>query len=179
MLCLWSALFVAVSKCMLFLFYFFLNFFFQLFTQRECVEVLFCFKFQVLRKRTNVIGSFPEHPVYSNFEMFSVLILGPSFWFTVAYPKSMCKSNLVFVNLGALRRKKKILPLSWSTLYIAISKCIVCWFYFFNFNFSLFTQNACMKVIYSWNFRCSPKEAVILLLSWSTLYIAILKSIVL
>ena len=87
--------------------------------------------FQVLRERTIVIATFPEHPVYSNFEMFSVLILGPSFWFAVAYPKSMCKSNLVFVNLGALRRKKKILPLSWSTLYIAVSKCIVCWFYFF------------------------------------------------
>ena len=63
--------------------------------------------FQVLRERTIVIATFPEHPVYSNFEMFSVLILGPSFWFAVAYPKSMCKSNLVFVNLGALRRKKK------------------------------------------------------------------------
>ena len=35
--------------------------------------------FQVLRERTIVIATFPEHPVYSNFEMFSVLILGPSF----------------------------------------------------------------------------------------------------
>ena len=152
----------------------FILFFLFIYSKQMCKS-----HFQVLRERTIVIATFPEHPVYSNFEMFSVLILGPSFWFAVAYPKSMCKSNLVFVNLGALRRKKKILPLSWSTLYIAISKCIVCWFYFFYFNFSLFTQNACMKVIYSWNFRCSPKEAVILLLSWSTLYIAILKSIVL
>ena len=105
--------------------------------------------FQLLRERIIVVATFPEHPAYSNFEMFSVLILGLLFWFVVTYPKSMCKSNLFFVNLGALRRKKKILPHSWTTLYIAISKCIVCWFYFFYFDFPLFTKNACMKVIYS------------------------------
>ena len=41
----------------------------------------------------------------------------------------------------------------------------------------LFTRNACVKVIFFWNFWCSAKEAAILFLSWSTLYIAISKCI--
>ena len=75
------AVYVAVSKCMLFFFY---DFVLQLFTQRECVKVNFL-KLLVLHKRTNVIASFLEHPVYSSFEMFSVLILGFLFWFVVTY----------------------------------------------------------------------------------------------
>ena len=64
-------------------------------------------KFQVLRERSNVITSFLEHLVYSNFKMFSVLILGFSFSFVVTYPKSMCKSNLYFVILCAPGRKQR------------------------------------------------------------------------
>ena len=96
----------------------------QLFIQRECVKVTFL-KFQVLRERTNLIASFPKYPVYIDFEMFSVLILGFLFWFdfpehpvydnferfsvlilgflfrfVVTYSKSMCKSNLFFVILA-------------------------------------------------------------------------------
>ena len=135
---------------------FFYYFVLKLFTQRQCVKVTFL-KFQVLRERSSVIASFPEHPVHSNFEMFSVLIigflfwldfpehpvydtfemfsvliLGLLFWFPVTYPKNMCESNLFFVILGA---PKTILLLSWSTLHIAISKCIVSWFFFFLFWF--------------------------------------------
>ena len=109
------------------------------FTQRECVKVTLL-KFQVLRERTNVIASFPEHLIYSNFEMFSVLALGVLLWFD--FP---------------------------DTLYAAISKSTVCWSYFFHFDFPLFTQNDSITVIYSWNFKCSLKEAVILLLSRRTL----------
>ena len=97
----------------------------QLFTQRECVKVNFL-KFQVLRERTNVFVSFPKYPVYIDFEMFSVLILGflfwfdfPEhpinynferfsvlilgflFWFVVTYSKSMCKSNSFFIILAS------------------------------------------------------------------------------
>ena len=75
----------------------------------------------MLRERKNDIASFVEHPAYSNFKMYSALIL------------------------------------------------------FFYFNFPLFTQNSSLKVIYSWNFTCSLKGAVILLGSWSTLYTEFLK----
>ena len=66
----------------------------------------------------------------------------------------------------------------WSTLYIAFSKCIVSWFWFSFFHFPLFTQNAFVKIIYSWKFRCSTKGAVILLCSWSTLHLVVWKCIV-
>ena len=64
------------------------------------------------------IAPFKEHPGYSNFKMYGLLILV---------------------------------------------------FYFY---LPLFTQNVSVKVIYSWTSRCSAKEAVILLRSWSSLYIA-------
>ena len=41
-----------------------------------------------------------------------------------------------------------------------------------------FPQSQCVKDIFSWNFMCSGKEAVILILSWSSLYIAISNYIV-
>ena len=72
----------------------------------------------MLRERSSDIASFVEHHVYSNFKMYSLLILV---------------------------------------------------FYFY---LPLFTQNVSVKVVYSWTFRCSTKEAVILPYSWSTLYIA-------
>ena len=106
LLCLWSTLYVAVSKCMLFLFYLFLILFGNYLLKDNAQKSLF-WKFQVLRESTNVVGFFPEHPLYSNFEMFSVLILGILFWFVVNYAKSMCKSNLFFVSLGAPLRKKR------------------------------------------------------------------------
>ena len=66
----------------------------------------------------------------------------------------------------------------WSTLYIAVSKCKISSFLFFYFNLPLFTQTVCLKGIYSWNFRCSAKEAVVLLCLWSTKYLAFWKYIV-
>ena len=87
-------------------------------------------KFQVLPEGTNVNASFQEHCVYSNFEMFSVLILGFLLWFVVTYPKGMCKSNSFFVSLGVPRKKKTILLLSWSTLHMTVSECIASWFHF-------------------------------------------------
>ena len=47
------------------------------------------------------------------------------------------------------------------------------------FNLPLFTQSVCVKRIYSRNFGCSAKEALILLLSQSTLDIVFPKCIVL
>ena len=167
MLCLCSTLDETVSKCILFLFYFFFfKFVFQLFIQKQCVKVTFL-KFQVLREKTNVIASFPEHLLYSNFEMFRptqkactkainfFVILGPprrkndiasfvehsaysnfkmysvswfyfsKFWFPTIHPKFFCKSHF-FLKFRCFT--KRAVPLSWSTLYTAVSKCIVCWF---------------------------------------------------
>ena len=58
---------------------------------------------------------------------------------------------------------------SWSTLYIAVLRCKVSWFYFSYFNLSLLTESAYAKVNFSWNFSCSAKEAVLLPLSWSSM----------
>ena len=49
---------------------------------------------------------------------------------------------------------------------------------FFCFLLLILTQSGCVKVVFSWNFRCSLKETVILLLSWSTLYRAFSKCLV-
>ena len=42
----------------------------------------------------------------------------------------------------------------WSTLYKAFSKCKFFLFWLFYFVFPLFTKIVCLKVIYSWIFRC-------------------------
>ena len=42
---------------------------------------------------------------------------------------------------------------------------------------ALLAQNACVKVIFSWNFRCFEKEVVILLITWSILYVIFSKCI--
>ena len=78
-------------------------------------------------------------------------------------------------NFKCSTKEAVILLLSLSTLYIAFSKCIVSWFYFFDFDLRLFTQSVCIRVIYSWNFRFCAKEAVLLFLSWSTMDIAFSK----
>ena len=71
-----------------------------------------------------------------------------------------------------------IFLLSSSTLYTAISKCIVSWFFFFYFDLPRFTQNISAKDIFPGNFRCCGKEAVIFFLSLSTLYIAFWKCVI-
>ena len=60
------------------------------FTQRECVKVTFL-KFLVLRERTIVIAYFPEHLIYSNFEMFNILTPGFLLWFD--FPEQRVCSN--------------------------------------------------------------------------------------
>ena len=89
----------------------------------------------------------------------------------------MCKCQFSW-NFKCSVKETVVLLFLRSTLYIAFSKCIVSWFWFFFFDFPLFTQNASVKVIYSWNFGCFAKGAVILLRSWSTLHLAVWKCIV-
>ena len=78
-------------------------------------------------------------------------------------------------NFRCSAKEAVILLRPCSTLYIALSKCKVSWFQLFYSDLSLFTQSVCIKGIYSQIFRCSAKEAVILLLSWSTRYVAFSK----
>ena len=47
----------------------------------------------MLLERNSDIASFAEHPVYSIFEMYSVLILVVLFWFATIYPKYTHKSH--------------------------------------------------------------------------------------
>ena len=48
----------------------------------------------------------------------------------------------------------------------------------FYFDLLVFTQSACAKFVFAWIFRCSVKEAVILLLSWNTFRVALSQCIV-
>ena len=91
------------------------------------------------------------------------------------FTKSVCIKVIYSWNFSCSTKEVVLLPLSRSTLYIAVRKYIVSLFYFFYFPFPRFTQNTYAKVIFSWKSRCSAKEAVILLLSWSTLSIAFSK----
>ena len=61
--------------------------------------------YSVLRKRSSDIVFFVEHPVYSNFKMYSVLILVFLFWFATI-PQKCCKNLSFFEILRALRKKQ-------------------------------------------------------------------------
>ena len=78
-------------------------------------------------------------------------------------------------NFRRFAKEVVLLLCLWSTLYVAISKCIVSWFQFFYFNWLQLIQRESAKVTFSWNFRCSTKEAVLLLRLWSTVYIVFSK----
>ena len=154
-------------------------------------------KFQVLRERTNVIASFPRYPVYIDFEMFSVLILGFLFWFVMTYSKSMCKSNLFFVILASFILLYHVWTKVnvWNFFFLEILGVPQKeqWYYFFHvyrifkmysvliidlFMFCRASPKWMYRIQFSWIFRCSGKEAVILLRSWSDLYIAVSKHLV-
>ena len=91
------------------------------------------------------------------------------------FTHSVCIKAIYSRNFRCSAKGAVILFFSWSTLYIVFSNCVVSSFYLFYFNLSLFTRSACVKVTFFWNFRCSAKDAVILLRLWSTMYIAFLK----
>ena len=102
-------------------------------------------------------------------------------WFYLLYfdlspfTQSACIKAISSWNFRCSWKEAVLLLLSWSTLYVAISKCIVSWFYFVYFGLPLLNESASAKFNFSWNFRGSTKEAVILLPTWSTLYITFSK----
>ena len=127
--------------------------------------------FQIFRERISFTASFVEHPVYSNYKMESVLILVVLFWLVTISPKCMYKSKF-FLKLLVLRERSSFIAFF---VYRAFPKCIL--ILYFHFDLSLFKRSVCIKVIYSWIFKCFAKEAVLLLLSWSTQYIAFPKCV--
>ena len=128
-------------------------------------------------KRRSDVASFVDHPVYSIFKMYSVLIL--VFYFDLPlFTQKACVKVTYFWNFWCSAKEAVLLLCSWNTLHVAFPKCKVSLFYFFYFSLPLLTESVYVKANFPWNFRCSSKEAVILLLSWSTLYIAFSKCIV-
>ena len=129
----------------------------------------------MLHKRSSNIASFMVHSVCNNFKRYSVLIL-VFFYFDLpqliqgAFVKVTFFGNFKCSALEAL-----MLLRLWSTMYKTFSKYKVSRFQLFYFDLSLSTQSVCIEGIYFRNFRCPAKDAVILLPSWSTLYIAFLK----
>ena len=150
-------------------------------------------RFQVLREGSSFIAFFVEHPVRNNSKMYSVLILVVFILILQHLPKIRIKKAFILEISRAPRKKAVKLRLSWSTLYIASSKCIVSWFWSFYFDLSTFTTSVCIKDIFYWrlflrilvtqilyvillhceNFFFSVKKEMILLLAWSTLYIVL------
>ena len=122
----------------------------------------------MLRERRSDIALFVEHPVYSIIKMWSVLILVDLFWLAIIFPNCMCKSY-IFDILGGLGRRQLYCSFlehpaySFSKMY---SSLILVFFYF---NLPLLIQSTCVKVTFL-TFRCSTKEAVILLRLSSTMY---------
>ena len=75
----------------------------------KCVKKKHLFsQFQVLHKGSRDIASFVEHPVSSNFKMYSVLILVVLFWSTNICPKCVYKKHLFSRFLVLCKRSSDI-----------------------------------------------------------------------
>ena len=113
----WNNLYVATPKCILSWFYFFFNFDFLWFTKNQrCMYKGYSFlKFFMLCKRTSEIASFVEQPVYSNFQMFSVLTLVFLF-FLPLFTQNVSVKVAYSWNLRCFAQGAVILLLSWSAL---------------------------------------------------------------
>ena len=91
------------------------------------------------------------------------------------FNQSVCIKRIYTRNFRCSTKEAVILLLSWSTMYIAFPECIVSWICFFYFALPPISQSAYAKINCFLHFRCFAKEAVLLLCSWSTLYIAFIK----
>ena len=101
----------------------------------------------MLRERKNDIASFVEHPAYSNFKMYTALILFFYFNFPLFTQNSSLKViyswNFTWSVKGAV-----ILLRSWSTLHTEFLKCKMSWFYFFYFDLQLLKESVHVKVTF-------------------------------
>ena len=131
----------------------------------DILKMLYVHK--VLDKISNNTASFEEHPVYSISKMYSVLILIALFSFATDHPKCICKSNFFLkfqVEGSSVIASLVEHPVCSNLEMYSVLILDFC------FNLSLLMQSPCVKIIFSWSFRCSAKEAVILLISLNALY---------
>ena len=140
---------------------------------------------------------FVEHPVCSSFKMYAVLILFFHYFVSQLFTQRECvKVN--FLKFQVLRERTNVfVSFPKYPVYIdfeMFSALILGFLFWFdlpehpvynNFNncnnlfmFCRASPKWMYRIQFSWNFRCSGKEAVILLRSWSDLYIAISKHLV-
>ena len=131
-------------------------------------------KFLVLYERSSDIASFVEHSVYSIFKMCIVSWFVFWFWFATTHSKCMYKRHL-FSKFYVLHESSTNIASFVEHSVCSNFKMYSVLILVFYFNLLQLIQSACVKVNFSWNFRCSAKEAVILVRSWNTLYIAFLK----
>ena len=170
------SVYIAIPKCFGVLILGFLFWFAMTYPKSMCKRNSF-FVILGAPRRKKRYCFFREHPAYCNLKMYSVLILFLFFWFPTIHPKCFCKSHF-FLKFQVLHERSSVIASFMEHPVCSNFKMYSELILFFYFDFPLFTQNASAKVIYSWNFKCSPKEAVILLLPWSSQYIAAWKSIV-
>ena len=84
--------------------------------QIPCTKLIFVLEFWVLRESGIDIFLFVEHPIYSIFNVQSVLILDCWFYFVTSYPNSTCKTFL-FSKFRCSAKEATILighPEKWS-----------------------------------------------------------------
>ena len=99
-------------------------------------------------------------------------------WFYFSYfnlplltESAYVKFKYAFWRFRCSAKEAVLLLLSLTTLYEAIWKCIMSWFMSFSLNWLQQIRKTSAKVIFSWSFRLSAKEEVLLLRSWRALYI--------
>ena len=86
----------------------------------------------MLREKISDIVSFVEDPVYSNFKMYCLLILVIYFYLSL-FTQNVSAKVVYFWNFRWSAKEVLILLCLWSTLYLALRKCVVSLFYFLLF----------------------------------------------
>ena len=114
--------------------------------------------------------------LYNNFEVFSLLIL-IFFYFDLPIFTQSAEEIFLFLKFYVLREGSNFIASFLEHPVCSNFKMHNILLLVFLFWFATINPKSMSKVNFSWNFRCSAKEAVILFLSWNTLYIAFPKCI--
>ena len=147
----------------------------SLFTQTVCLKGIYSWNFRCSAKEA-VIRLLSWSILYIAFSKWKVSWFLFFYFYFPLFTQSVCLKGIYSWNFRYSTKGAVLWLRLWGTLYLALLKCILSLFYVFFFLFlPRFTQNTSTKVIFSGNLRCSSEGAVILLLSWSTLYIAFSK----
>ena len=112
--------------------------------------------------KSSKIAPFLEHPVYIIFRVENVLDLACWFSSDTSCSNSMYKTYIFSWILGAPQKWHRYFSFC-IFLYIVFSMFKVSWFLIADFTLTLVTQTLPLKRFYSQSFRCSAKEATILI----------------